>query len=77
MTPLHWSVKKNNFKFTRFLIKKKSHLDAKDLVKKFNQIGRTPLMVALKENLYIMAMILLNEGASPWSSETCNYNDVL
>ena len=57
--PLHICAKRNLYKLIYFLLSRLSSIDAQDLA------GRTPLMIAAKNNFFEFTSILLFEGADP------------
>ena len=62
--PLHICAKRNLYELIYFLLSRLSSIDAQDLG------GRTPLMVASKNNFFEFATILLFEGADPTLKDT-------
>ncbi len=57
--PLHICAKRNLYKLIYFLLSHLSSIDSQDLG------GRTPLMIAAKNNFFEFCTILLFEGANP------------
>ena len=57
MTGLHWAARRGHYELAEYLLKRKSHVNAMDI------LGRTPLFFALiKGNLKLFKLLLYHKA---------------